>query len=269
MERLFKALSAFIAFFAPISMSLPKDGLVEIIETRPQFSIVEAANFFQDSSPVRNLLSPVVKIDLTISLDDSNDAIIFASGTGFGIHYDSKNKKSYIITNSHICKLSDEVPFPVKFYFENSNTIMGSDSKPPFSGELSFLDNDEEKDLCLMVTDSYIRPAKIAKKDYIINQMEEVKIIGAPNGVFPIILDSYVSNLLSRNMLGRPDDRPMLLLSELVFGGQSGSPVYNKKGEVIGVVSMNLNNEMGPIYGTAAIPIQDLREFLITQNIPK
>jgi S1-C subfamily serine protease len=260
METLFKALSAFVALFISISVSMPEEGVVEIVEGSPQFTFGEVSNFYQESRAAKDLLDPVVKINVVLHLDNTKS--IFATGTGFGIMYDKKNKLSYIITNSHICNIQSSLPVPSEFYFERRTKIIDPGSNT-FSGILYPIYKDDSKDLCLMVSESHIPSVKLPGENYTVRQLDRVKIVGAPNGVFPIILDSYVSNLLSRSVVNNDDtSRPFLLISEMVFGGQSGSPVFNRNNEVVGVVSMNLNNEFGPIYGTAAVPLEDLREFI-------
>lgn len=261
MDKLFKALIAFSALTILFSTSLPENGnVIEIVNNNPEFSTEYISDFYTKKKWIEKIIDPVVKVDVVFQVE--NQIGVVASGTGFGVQYDSKNNKSYIITNAHICKITEELPIPVSFYFESSETVM-SETNITLTGKLDPLMIDSEKDLCLMIGEGYIKPVIIANPEYEVRQMERVKIIGAPNGVFPIILDSYISNLISRNIMGAgDDDRPLYLISELVFGGQSGSPVYNKNGEVIGVIFMNLNNSYGPIYGTAAIPLPDIIEFL-------
>lgn len=264
MEKISKALIAFVVLAISFISSAPKEGgIVKVIQnTTPEFTTEYTSNFYRETKQIKDLLEPVVKIDFVVEFNGTE--IVAATGTGFGIKYDRENDVSYVITNAHICNIAaaSGIPLPHRFYFEDRDTMMNPYVNE-FSGDIFPIVMDIGKDLCLMITNKYIRPASLA--DYgDVHQMDSVKIIGAPNGVYPIIIDSYVSNLISRNIMGpqATEGRPLLFLSGLVFGGQSGSPIYNKQGKVIGVMFMNLSNEQGPIYGAAAIPIDDVKDFI-------
>lgn len=262
MDKLAKALAALLVLTISIISSSPKNGnIIEVIQNNPpQFFTEYTSNFYRQNKEIKEILDPVVKISFVI--DVGSDKITIGSGTGFGIHYDRESNISYIITNAHICSMADDVPFAYKFYFEDRDTIIDQQVKV-FSGELAPVVLDKNKDLCLMISDRYIRPARIAN-NYTVHQLDKVRIVGAPNGVYPIIIDSYISNVISRNIMGYDtgSTRPLLLISALVFGGQSGSPIYNEHNEVIGVAFMGLKNEDGTIYGGAGIPLEDIQEFI-------
>ena len=85
-----------------------------------------------------------------------------------------------------------------------------------------------------------INPVKMGPRDYIPKQLEIVTTVGAPGGVFPIITKTNVSAVVDRQKtkLGEmsPDGNPIGMLSAKVYPGQSGSPVYNNDGKVIGIL---------------------------------
>jgi S1-C subfamily serine protease len=264
MEKFSKALIAFVVLAISLVSAAPKEGeIIKVIQnTTPEFTTEYTSNFYRETKQIKDLLEPVVKIDFVVEFNGAE--IVAATGTGFGIKYDREHDVSYVVTNAHICNIAANsgIPLPHRFYFEDRDTVMNPHLNE-FSGDLFPVVMDIQKDLCLMITNKYIRPASLANYGDV-HQMDPVKIIGAPNGVYPIIIDSYVSNLISRNIMGPQikEGRPLLFLSGLIFGGQSGSPIYNTAGKVIGVMFMNLNNEQGPIYGAAAIPIDDVKDFL-------
>lgn len=272
MDNILRALT-FLLFTTAIIIptSLPKNGsIIEYTQNDlPEGVFVERTSDFYTGKNIKKFIEPVVKINFELST--GHGYIPYASGTGFSVKFDRANKVSYIITNSHICDLKNlELAGQVtsRFTYQNNHTTISGQDTPP-SGHLYILDQDVENDLCLMISDSYITPVKIANPDYNIRQMERVRIVGAPNGIYPIIIDSYVSNLISKRIINSnsTNSTPLILISSIIFGGQSGSPIFNANGEVIGVIFVNLNNEQGPIYGAAGIHLKDLVNFLNKNKI--
>lgn len=127
---------------------------------------------------------------------------------------------------------------------------------------------DSELDLCLVAAYGFIKPAIIADISYEPELFEKVFIIGGPTGNFPIIIDTYISGSSTREsiMLGglSHSGNDFLLISEQIFPGHSGSPVFNQAGEVVGIVFASLET-----YGGFAISHKDIFELLFRfQNVP-
>ncbi len=221
-------------------------------------------NLLQEVSSIRQqqILSPVVKLStiLPINVQDGNGDVgtLLGSATGFSIKYDPSLNQSYIITNDHFC--SDIINDPILFLIVENSSKPRIEPPEDFSmGHVVY--SDPGKDLCLVITSGFIQPASLAGKDYIAKPMESITIVGGPSGTFPIIIDSYVSGHLDRSeiLLGElaEGSNSFLFISGLIYPGHSGSPVYNKNGQVIGIVFAAL-----PSYGCIAIQISDLYEFL-------
>lgn len=272
MDNILRALT-FLLFTTAliIPTSLPKDGnIIEYTHNDlPEGIFIERTSDFYSGKNIEKFIEPVIKINFELLTD--HGYVSYASGTGFSVKFDRTNNVSYIITNSHICDLKSKElirQIPSRFTYQNNHTTISEHDAPP-SGYLYVLDQDVENDLCLMISDSYITPAKVAERNYNIKQMEKVRIVGAPNGIYPIIIDSYVSNLISKRIINNESNSatPLILISSIIFGGQSGSPIFNGSGEVIGVIFVNLNNEQGPIYGAAGVHLEDLLNFLNKNKI--
>lgn len=227
----------------------------------------EHANFesFQISarSQEQKMLNPVVKLSyLTPShLDESGEpqGVSLSTATGFGIEYDAVRNISYAITNAHFCNAG----------FENENSNLLAETSDYFRhnyprtdampGEALYMDRG--LDLCIVAIYGYIAPAIIANIGYEVQQFENIYIVGAPSGVLPVIIDTYMSaeahrpsiRLGAMNLSGNN----YLLVSEQVFPGHSGSPIFNESGEVIGVIFASLSR-----YGGIGIPLGDLYAFL-------
>lgn len=206
------------------------------------------------------MMHPTVKIT-SIVMTDSPDTglggyITLSAATGFSIKYDIKNNESLIITNDHFCKtnLSD-----VSFIIEDYSKSSFESNRSHLDGEIVLTES--SLDLCLIKADGYIRPAILANYNYTPRVFEEIYVIGSPSGNFPIIFDSYISNVISRKEIAlgslSPEGNSFLLISEQVFPGHSGSPVFTKDGKVIGIIFGALRS-----YGGLAISVKDIYKIL-------
>jgi S1-C subfamily serine protease len=216
------------------------------------------------------MLSPVVRLTFLIpNVDvDENEGpdpadspmdISMTTATGFSIEYNARSNVSLIITNAHFCDIIETRDDTV-LVTENSETLRSE--MPSQSGYASnVLYIDPYLDLCLVEAFGFVRPAILAEIDYDIQDFEKVYVVGSPSGVLPIIIDTYISAAVDRRdvKLGRMNQRgmPYIMMSEQVFPGHSGSPIYNQNGEVIGVTFASLSS-----YGGLGISVRDLYTFL-------
>ena len=199
----------------------------------------------------------ITSIVMTVSPDTGTIGYItLSAATGFSVKYDIKNNESLIITNDHFCRTNlSDVSFLIEDY-----------SKSSFESKRSYLDGEivltePSLDLCLIKAEGYIRPATLASYSYTPRAFEEIYVIGSPSGNFPIIFDSYISNIISRKEIAlgpmSPEGNSFLLISEQVFPGHSGSPVFTRDGEVIGIIFGALKS-----YGGLAISVKDIYSIL-------
>lgn len=189
--------------------------------------------------------------------------IFLSTASGFSIQYNPVDDISFIITNDHFC--SAIMPNSI-LAIENYKKTAPNISNDYISSKVLYTDS--ELDLCLIAAFGFIKPAIIADISYQPELFEKVFIVGGPTGNFPIIIDTYISGSSTREsiMLGgiSNDGNDFLLISEQIFPGHSGSPVFNQEGEVIGVVFASLET-----YGGFAISHKDIFELLFRfQNIP-
>jgi S1-C subfamily serine protease len=206
------------------------------------------------------MLHPTVKITSLIMAPSSDTGeggyITLSAATGFSIKYDIKNNESLIITNDHFCRTNlSDVTYIIEDYSKSSLESEG----PHLNGRVVF--TKPSLDLCLIKADGYIRPATLANYDYIPKAFEEIYVIGSPSGNFPIIFDSYISKVINRvgielGSMG-PEGSFFLLISEQVFPGHSGSPIFTKDGKVIGIIFGALRS-----YGGLAISVKDIYKML-------
>jgi serine protease Do len=129
--------------------------------------------------------------------------------------------------------------------------------------EVSMIDNiqiikfevSDNVDLCILEKAKhglkYVSLVKNYEKS--VNFGDKVYIVGAPSGIFPTITEGYVSYLYM------PELNNKLFISSPVWSGNSGGPVFNARGKVIGLVVMV---NVAYHHSTLAITVPDIWKFL-------
>lgn len=117
---------------------------------------------------------------------------------------------------------------------------------------------DKKHDLCLLTPDMNRDAFRIAKS-YTIN--EPIHVIGHPRGMPQTIRDGRIVSVEYEVFpwVHPFHTLPMLLISNIGYGGNSGSPVVDRFGQLVGVVFAApsvYHTEMG------AVPLEAVREFL-------
>jgi len=261
----FSALLCAIAFLLCF-IAGPKDDFVEV-KHHPTALISEV----EKTEDVSFIKKSEQMIEPTVILYLIQNGTSIGNGTAFSIAYDRKQDKSYFLTNDHIC---DGTGNGIIMVGEQSNDNIASfiyDNSPDMFFEL--VDTSPADDLCLVSTKGYWRPVKINKRAGNLNQMDKLYIVGSPTSNFPIIIDTYFSGYMSRNQLSSfSGDGSLLMISEEIHPGHSGSPVFNDKGELVGIVSASTVRGVVPggllfSYGGIAIPLSDILVFLDKNNI--
>jgi serine protease Do len=215
----------------------------------------------------RQMVEPVVILYIM------NEETLTGSGTAFSIGYNKKEDQTYFLTNNHLC---NDTSLSIIRVGEQANQDQASfvyDNNPDMTFQI--INTDPKNDLCLLRTDGYFKPVKINKKRTELKQAESLYIVGAPNSNFPIILETYFSGYVTRNHLSviGTEGHAAIMVSEMLKPGHSGSPVYNEKGELIGIVfasSVRHTLSLGVglySYGGMVIALPDILEFLESNGI--
>lgn len=164
------------------------------------------------------------------------------SGTGFIVTDDG-----YILTNYHVVEDAYEQNLAVKVMFKNGDsydaTIAGVES---------------ENDIAVLKIDaSGLNPVSVADSDNILVG-DEVYAIGNPLGELDFTLTAGRISALDRSITTSSTQPAinMFQFDAAVNSGNSGGPVYNTSGQVIGVVTAKAG-ESGVEGIGFAIPIND------------
>lgn len=197
-------------------------------------------------------------------------------GTGFIV--EAPSGKKYTLTNAHICKIGDQLVA----HTQNSKTHT-----------IKVIEIYPEHDLCIMEAVPGLRALKVASN---IDLHERVWLIGHPalrpltleSGHFAGDMDIQVYGACSTELAEKVlkkieskkeeeitlDDLEQLLMlmagmcikphnaqyiNNISYGGNSGSPVVNKFGNVVGVLFAGSRSQPTSSY---TVPISEIHKFL-------
>lgn len=152
------------------------------------------------------------------------------SGTGFAVNFENQ---IIIVTNAHVVPLkSQEYRLISSSNKQYSAKVIYSDKE----SDIAFLKLNEQKEIStLKLNNSYL-------ENFIGSY---VFTIGNPYDLLFSYSDGSLSNVLRQVMFGDEYDEVLLQTNIEVNPGNSGGPLLNHAGEVIGIVSSTLENTSG------------------------
>ena len=200
------------------------------------FSCCGTTNYNFDQSPknkldVHDLYNSVAKVSITTK--DGSGTLI---GTAFAVDED------YLLTAAHVCVGIYEIALlgmadldEIKLTFLNQEQ-----QKLYYYKQVQIVDIDEDFDLCLLKRKNHkLTPVQFGEYSKL-KIGDKVMVLGAPQGVFPVLTEGRVIIFNGAGILPTYYKRGLLTISAPVSGGNSGGPVFDEQGRLVGVLVMGL-----------------------------
>lgn len=158
----------------------------------------------------------------------------YSYGTGFFVTADG-----YILTNHHVVERAKQITITLKDRSELDAVLVGSD---------------EASDIAVLKVKGGEFPALYVAKEDKLKVGEPVLAIGSPFG-FDYSASAGIVSAKSRNF-SREAAVPFIQTDVALNPGNSGGPLFNQKGEVVGVNSRIFSGTGGHMGLSFSIPIQ-------------
>lgn len=189
-------------------------------------------------------------------------------GTGFHVKAESGNV--YILTNKHVCSLADKYDRllieqngkkvfrrVVARYPEHDLCVVEPLSKN--HSTLSIASRIFEGEDIIVVGHPGLRSLTLAHGEYIGSKTIEISsLVDSPKQCAGRVFDDPMTYLFTGKLLCLESFRSSAISSP-IYGGNSGSPVVNKFGNVVGVVFAGNRSQSNDGY---MVPLQYVKEFL-------
>ncbi|WP_042149285.1 S1C family serine protease [Paucisalibacillus sp. EB02] len=177
------------------------------------------------SIPAIDFLITSAKLSTNEEIQTYKEAVVVietgeSKGTGFAISSDG-----YILTNYHVID-------------EGNSLIVAYPEEGLFSAEI--IEEYPDVDLALIKADSTVElPYLNLAEQTIFDENEQISFIGNPLAFNGIVNQGTIIGYTQLNNW----DELVLMIDAPVYRGNSGSPIINQEGEVIGVIFATLNHD--------------------------
>ena len=173
------------------------------------------------------------------------------SGLGSGVLIDDDG---HVLTAAHVVQTADSIEAHFADGTMVTATVIGSDP---------------EMDVALLVLDpapTNIAPAKLGDSEDV-RVGDQIYVIGAPYGLSHSFSVGHISGRHNNRTNSRSSVRAEVFQTDAAINqGNSGGPMFNRKGEVIGIVS-HIRTQSGGSEGLGfAVTINDVIEALFNRR---
>ncbi len=243
-----------------VSWSALKSRLPSASSDKPIVPSVETKNVSNETATANDIYNVGCRQTVGISLEVTS-ANIFGltsssavAGTGFIITSDG-----YIMTNYHVIEPAYENNYKITVLFKDGTSY-----------EASIAGFEEDGDIAVLKIDANdLSPVSIGNSDNIAVG-DSVFAIGHPLGELDFSMTSGRVSALDRSITADRNSAPinMFQFDAAINSGNSGGPVFNESGEVIGIATAKVGSSGVEGLGFA-IPINDAADIaneLITKG---
>ena len=202
----------------------------------PFLVLLLASHLTQAQETLPELVKRVKPTVVSIATFDSGGEALM-TGSGFFVG------QGKVVTNLHVIRGATRVDI---------KTLDGKGRTYPVAGLLAV---DEEGDLALMSVDmpaDRARPIELAPE--LPDEGETIFVIGNP-----LKLEGSVTNGIVSAVREVPNVGRIIQITAPISHGNSGSPVFNLRGQVLGVVTVKVTNGQNINLAIAAERVRDLR----------
>ncbi|MDO5970968.1 trypsin-like peptidase domain-containing protein [Flavivirga aquimarina] len=204
----------------------------------------------QDMSTLFKQLDPSVVTIEVIEYKVKDQKLTTSGGLGSGVII---NKEGFILTAAHVVESANEVSVKLQ-------------SGATFTADV--LSSSTVADVALLK----LRTVPISLKPATIGNSstskigEQILIIGAPLGLEHSLSVGYISRKMKKNVISNGEMAGFLQTDASINQGNSGGPMFNMHGELIGIVSFILSNSGGFEGLGFAVDIDTTKKVLFDVN---
>ncbi|MDB2606967.1 trypsin-like peptidase domain-containing protein [Zobellia sp.] len=183
----------------------------------------------QDLSSLFEKLDPSVVTIEVVEYKIKGQQLQSSGGIGSGVIVD---KEGHIVTAAHIVEAANEVSVKL----QNGTTYPADVLSSSLVADVALLK--------LRITPASIVPVTMGDSD-ISKVGEQIFVIGAPLGLEHSLSVGYISRKISDHSVSNGQATGLIQTDASINRGNSGGPIFNMKGELIGIVSYILSNSGG------------------------
>ncbi len=238
-KRLFIRLAAWFVVLA-FAFSLAGSWLKTF--NYPSLSFLRESWELSRDPLVRELRQAVVRVEARQS-GTTRTAAVERKGTGFNI-----SPSGLIVTNRHLVETADYITV----------SFAGSGRHRAVNWYWS-----DAADLAVIVLESAGLPVIKADSDYELSPGEAVMVIGNPLSFTGIALRGWIE---ATGRVGRSGEA-VVVINAPIHPGHSGSPLFNEKGKVVGIVYASVSSSETDDPMGLAVPISALDVLLLNTGL--
>ncbi|MEL0650831.1 trypsin-like peptidase domain-containing protein [Algibacter sp. TI.3.09] len=204
----------------------------------------------QDLSTLFKELDPSVVTIEVIEYKVKDDKITSSGGLGSGVIID---KEGFILTAAHVVESANKVSVKLQNGVEFTADVLSSST----AADVALLK--------IRTVPINLKPVKVGSSNTS-EVGEQILVIGAPLGLEHSLSVGHISRKMKKNIISNGEMAGFIQTDASINHGNSGGPMFNTKGELIGIVSFILSNSGGFEGLGFAVDIDTAKKVLFDVN---